>query len=328
MTHGSGESRLLEEADIGGMAALHRLCFGDKAFSERFLRSRFFDPRVRAWVVGSYSGGQLVGTQALHALPCKIRGLRREGGVFTCGMTHPDFRGRGTFRRLVDDALELAFGGMRLPFVFTMPNDASLPRFTRMPGWHVVADRETWVGPTMSGPGRARRGSRDRCSCDEDGLDRLAERVALDYGGVCFVREHGVREWRFRDNPEFGYKETEARRAGRVVGWAIGSIRERFGVRACLLVDWLAEDVEGFVSAVADLREVARNEGAVCMMTVATQGVQRGWLRVAGFRKVPEWLPVRRYHLTIAPSPASESAALVPLDPREWQLTLGDFDAV
>jgi GNAT superfamily N-acetyltransferase len=60
--------------------------------------------------------------------------------------THPDFQGRGVFRRLTLHALEeLAREGVA--FVFNTPNDQSRPGYLRM-GWQVVGRLPTAVRPT------------------------------------------------------------------------------------------------------------------------------------------------------------------------------------
>src|SRR5262249_19518422 len=184
---------------------------------------------------------------------------------------------------VIDAAERFAFD-RGVAFLFTMPNDESLPAFERSPSWKILPDRllralplnlnklladrgwpraasaiAGWVGDARF----ARRWRSPPATVEErtdlsslrGELDRLAARVGERYGGVMCRRDWGFVRWRFCENPTFRYRYFVSRGPDGIDGYLISASEHRMGTRVVHVVDWLAaprpEMIESLLAAAA-----------------------------------------------------------------------------
>jgi GNAT superfamily N-acetyltransferase len=170
--------------------------------------------------------------------------------------THPDFQGRGIFRRLTEHALDLAREDTA--FVFNTPNDNSRPGYLKM-GWEVVGQvpiairvvRPTRFARGIRGVGAATAGAQPPpCSLppaesaldDVDGVRRLLQRWRPPTGALVTDRSPEYLRWRYLGNRDLGYRAIALRRDSELVGLAIGRPRWRGSLAELTLAEAIVAD--------------------------------------------------------------------------------------
>ncbi|MFC5642719.1 GNAT family N-acetyltransferase [Kitasatospora cinereorecta] len=160
--------------------------------------------------------------------------------------THPDFQGRGIFRRLTLDLLEQISPDAEL--VFNTPNGNSLPGYLKM-GWRELG--RVPIALRVARPGAFARGARaalarrgavrtaPRCGVPSaaawfattpKGLpELLAERAAADLADprLAVHRTPEFLAWRYGDAPGLDYRVLTCERGGELSGVAFGRPRRR-----------------------------------------------------------------------------------------------------
>jgi predicted N-acetyltransferase YhbS len=147
-------TRAAADDDLPAILALLRESMGraDDARFEALFRWKHLDNafgRSPMWV--ACDGDRIVGLRTLMRWE-----FERDGEVFRCvravdTATHPEFQGRGIFRRLTLDALAaLELDGV--DFVFNTPNAQSLPGYLKM-GWQELGRARASIRPlTLRAP--------------------------------------------------------------------------------------------------------------------------------------------------------------------------------
>lgn len=319
----------LREDQFDAFIALYRRCFGDARTSECFLRQRYdFQNEPRSMVLAAWSGQELVGAQALTFLQYGLRGKVTRGALLTSGMVHPSVRGRGVFRRLVEECSNVA-RARGLSVMITLPNGSSVPTFARAQNW-VVSRRRLWIRPViprllLSDDGVPCEGhavSQDETPRMVRRLNELAGRVASEFeGGMC-IRDFAFLRWRYLDNRKFRYQLSvldAGEGSGKIMGFV--SLRKvRVGVMpAVFLVDWLATGETAMKAVVDTAASFARRNRAAVIAAIADQDCFSVTLRRNGFLQVPDAILRRRFHTAVWCGPGETIASRY--------VTLGDFDA-
>jgi len=246
-----------------------------------------------------------------------VRGVR---AVDTA--THPDYQGRGLFRRLTLHALEeLRREGVA--FVFNTPNAQSLPGYLRM-GWKEVGRPPVAMRPrsfaSLTRTLRARTAASrwgEAASTGEPAPEVLAERDAVDELLASQPRERGVRTarsaeflaWRYGFEP-LAYRALTATRDARD-GFAIFRLRARGPALEAVVCDVLVPGGDPKAAA-ALAREVAIRSGADHAIMLGASSGSRS-------RYIP--LP-RQGPLLVWRSVCDEQPPLL----RDWRLCMGDIE--
>ena len=351
--------RLFTEEDVHGVYELSRACFVDRANTEAFIRRRYAphrQPAVR--VVLAEADGLLIGAQAVTLLPFFLEGREEPVAVFTDGMTHPNYRNRGVFRRVLHEAQQQAFD-LGAAMLMTMPNDASLPAFRKSGLWQILPDRYLHVLPLdmpgffrdrglpsflaaglgllsglrLLGSGAApAEGVREVAdlTCLAADLNTLAAAAARRIGGMMCRRDLAFLRWRFCGNPTWQYRYfISYDPAGRVQGYIVTTTERRLGTLVSYLVDMLCVG-----SAAVPLRLVShaastmRAGGARLFGIIASSAWLESVLRKAGFWKVPQFAAPRRFHTAYAVNPRRPDLATLAARTTAWFLSLADFDTI
>lgn len=234
--------------------------------------------------------------------------------------THPDYQGRGIFKRLTLHALdELQAEGV--DFVFNTPNDQSRPGYLKM-GWQTIGQLPTlvratpwWkVGAIAKARVPAQRWSTPS-SAGVDVRDVLAEGPALEALLEQQSAAHGIAtritvpylRWRF-GTPLLGYRAVVAE-GGVDRGTAVFRIRGRGPAREAALVAVLTRAGDRRTAA-ALIRTVARVADADYLLAIG-----RGPVHAGGLVQMPRAGPLLTWRALNAPSP-----------PASWDLSLGDIE--
>ena len=348
--------RLLDESEIDALHALSVACFAERANSATFIRSRYFSQTgPQADVVVVDDAGSVVAAQTVTYLPFLLRGEPVFAGMFTDGMTHPEHRRRGLFRMAINEAERLAFE-KQVAFLFTMPNDESLPAFERSDRWRVLPDRRLLVRPINWGgvlrdrgvPGwisglmglpidlvlKARGRLSDAVTEVDDvselvtDLDLLASRSTVASSAILCRRDAGFLHWRFFENPTFAYRCFVHHGSNGVNAYCITTTEQRMGTTIGYAVDFLWSDTEAMDTLFQHVAERLRESGVRLFGAIVSSSQQVEALKRCGFRDVNPKFTGRAFHTAYAPNPAQPQLATQLDQPDDWLLSLADFDTI
>ena len=256
--------------------------------------------------------------------------------------THPDFQGRGVFRRLTLELLEQVAGEADL--VFNTPNGNSLPGYRAM-GWHELGQVPVSLRPVHptafargvraalarrpAGPGRPPRcplpSAADWFAGQPEGDggalgELLRERAAADAADprLAVTRTPAFLRWRYGDAPGLGYRVLTCHRGEELTGLAFGRLRRRGPLTEFTLADVLVRPGDR-VSAARLLRAAARS-GCDHVATHLSPGTEaaRTALR-SGYLTAP-----RTGMALVARTPAGPLPTGLGLP--SWRFSLGDLE--
>lgn len=352
------QTRILRPEDAPAMAELSCRCFGDRADSIDFIRSRYTNSRgPTAYVWAADVHGELIGTQAITILPFFVRGQAATVGMFTAGMTHPDHRKRGVFRDVVEAAERFGFE-QGIVGLFTMPNDESFPSFQKSKLWRTLPDRPLramavdarrlladrgmpgplatiagWMGDMRYGPrlNRVAPGVSEIRDLGEvaSEIDRLAESRGQAFGGIMCRRDAAFLRWRFAENPSHFYRYFVSRGTAGLDGYLVTRTEQRMGTKLAHVIDWLVVPRPDVLeSLLAAGGRAAREDGASLLTMIASGGVEAERFAAFGFHVVPNRFAKRSFHTAYALNPARPELRDLAANDGAWYLTLGDFDSI
>lgn len=262
--------------------------------------------------------------------------------------THPDWRGRGLFRRLtLRLAEELAAEGVA--FVFNTPNRYSLPGYLGM-GWRDAGRLPVWVRPrrplrvarTLVAPG-ASSDEADPLAGDpaeglagllgDPGLPALLEAAATRAradGRYHTLRTPEYLRWRYAEVPRLVYGARW--RLDRAAGSAavIARRKLRRGLRELMVAEVLVSGGDGPREAARLLRGLIDETGADVATALAARGTpEADALSRAGFLRLPGAGPrlvVRPLARNGAPEGTGGREDRDPTDRRSFRPALGDLE--
>ncbi|HZD80167.1 MAG TPA: GNAT family N-acetyltransferase [Actinomycetota bacterium] len=258
------------------------------------------------------------------------RELRAVRAVDTA--THPDFQGRGIFRRLTLDALDQLRDQTDL--IFNTPNDKSLPGYLKM-GWESVGDLPIRV--RVARPVRFARGVRSWRSLEtaaagetlthartaEQALDEpgipglLAEAERRD--AIATVRGLAYLRWRYARAPLLDYRGVTARDGMSVRGLGLFRVRPRGALTEATVSEVLVRrgDVGGARAVLQAIRRSAGVDHLTCSFPQGSTALRAA--RVAGYLRAPGGVRLVTNALGHRLEP----------DPRRlpsWALSVGDVE--
>lgn len=277
------------------------------------------NPWNRRHIVLGFAGKRLIGHMA--GVPM---GFRHEDRILRSArlqhaVVHPDYWGRGAFRRVIQELDEqMAAGGV--DFVYAFPNRNSLPAMLRTKRYRHVLDLLPLERPLPLPPSDL-AGTRveisDRPHFDDDDV-RCAERLLSPFA-ICNRRDRPYLNWRY--HPASGRRYTVARawRQGALVGWVVA---KPYPPTASLdLVECILPAEAPLVADV--LRALGRHFKGSEVTRVSTWSLphqpMHACLRDLGFTTEP-----RPTHLIVGTLSAACSARS--LEPSAYHLAMGDSD--
>ena len=349
------DPRCLAPREQARLVALFEAVYGsawqNKTCTERYLGC----PRWPASVSVLEADGLLVGAQPAYDLPLWISGALRSATVLADVVTHPDYRRRGVFSRLVDHATTLS-GERGASVVLTTPNGVSYQGFRKKREWVLLARLECRVrvlrpaellkrrlhlpsrlSAALAGPvgfllrGRLREGSRS------DGARQIwPGRPALDDLWRACAPVRGVMQRRDADWVEWRFSTARGRdiyscltetRGGDLLGYSVIRLRDVAGLSVALVVDCLAADPGATGPRLSEAcREWAEGRGAALLVFYSMAG--SAWSKAmgrAGFMRLPSIMMGRPYRVCAKLQGTPDERATL-ADPGMWHMTLADSD--
>jgi GNAT superfamily N-acetyltransferase len=194
------------EADIPAIVSLLRLSLGETlmAKSEAFWRWKHINnPFGPSPVLLAEEGDTLVGVRAFMRWEWTLNGsvIKAVRAVDTA--THPDFQGKGIFKKLTLLSVERC-QGEGVQFIFNTPNAISMPGYLKM-GWHEHGRMPISVFPVLP---RFKK-------CVPRSTQYVGEAVARELrqvksGTLATHTSKAFLEWRYASNPNDRYLELYA----------------------------------------------------------------------------------------------------------------------
>ena len=356
----------IEEFQLGDreqVRELYAACYGRD--SDRYPSPAEWDWRYRNGIYKSTIWLAKWGDRVAAQRPTVIKTVKigqeyYPAAHFMDVMTHPDFRRRGLFTRLVQWATA-AVTEQGAAICYTFPNENSFPGYARKTDWTHVGSLSLFMKPVnaeallrerirnpvlrnvlalLLRPGLAlacRESSRGRAtgvsirrllSFDER-FDAFWDQVANDYE-VILRRDSRHLNWRYIQRPSVEYAVYAAEEGEQILGFIVVRTRRMFGMNLGLIVELLTLNQDErlaqalVATGVQHLVEVGA-EAIACVMFDHQPYCQA--LRREGFIHVPEKLLPRRFYF-VARANRDDPILRKALNRRNWFLTWGDNDAV
>jgi GNAT superfamily N-acetyltransferase len=269
--------------------------------------------RSPAWL--AVEGGRIVGLRVWMRWRFKQDGRSWEAVRAVDTATHPDYQGRGIFRRLTTSSLDV-LRQEGVSHVFNTPNEQSRPGYVKM-GWEVVGRLPTAV--RFRSPLAAAKAVKARVPADKWSLPSTAgveaaealtdgDEVAALVGVLPDARirtdlDVEVLRWRYG----FGPLHYRGVREGDGIG--LFRLRRRGPTTECVVGHLLAADDAGRVRL---LRRIGHVSGADQVLQITDRPYRRG-----GYLPLPGGGPILTWR-------GINATEMPPLE--RWDLTMGDVE--
>ena len=342
---------------------LYAACYGrdsDRYPSPAEWNWRYHNGLYKSTIWLAKWGNQVAAQRAAVVKTVKIGQEYHPAAHFMDVMTHPDYRRRGLFTRLVRRTTA-AVTEQGAAIGYSFPNESSFPGFVAKTDWpHVGSlslfmkpvNAEALLGERVGNPalrnglafllrpglalacresrhGRAAGVSVRRLVSFDQRFDAFWEQVANDYE-VILRRDSRHLNWRYVQRPSVEYAVYAAEEGDRIAGFIVVRTRRMFGMNLGLIVELLTLNRDQRV-AQALVAQSARHlvgvgaDAITCVMFDHQPYSQA--LRREGFLRVPEKLLPRRFYFVARANQDDPNLRKV-LDRRNWFLTWGDNDAI
>ena len=337
------------EEELASILRLVTMEYQPPVTSEAYWRWRYFgNPVAKVTVyVARNDAGEVVALQPVSEYSMIVGGRPRRARLLTGAITHPAYRRRGLFRRLID-RIDRDLEQQGEFFIYTFPNEMSVKGFRRFAGWHQRELLTLYVRPlspwslrgravdlpamgaasrALSDEQRARVTLREVDSFDEE-TDGLLS-VGLRADAVYVRRSREYLNWRYTANPTAQYVICSAEKDGKLAGYLVFRERLLFGLRTGLIADLVASD--GWVAS-SLIRRAIRSARARRLSVLALLGGRYipnlSSLYANGFLPVPRLLLRRRFYLYVYSGSGAESRLFDAIASSPWLVTWGDIDVV
>ncbi len=194
------------ESDIPAIVSLLRLSLGETLMpkSEAFWRWKHVDnPFGPSPVLVAEEGDTLVGVRAFMRWEWVLNGAIIKAVRAVDTATHPDFQGKGVFKKLTLLLVERC-QKEKVQFIFNTPNASSLPGYLKM-GWHEHGRMAISAFPVLP---RFKKGNPMSTQYAGDAAARDVRPVKS--GTLATHTSKAFLEWRYGRNPNDRYQELHA----------------------------------------------------------------------------------------------------------------------
>jgi GNAT superfamily N-acetyltransferase len=247
-------TRMLDDGDTDEVLELMRLSLGESRLLERttdlFHWKHIENPFGRSIGLVAEDGGQIVGLRTFMRWDLTTF----EGETLRCARavdtaTHPDHQGKGIFRRLTEEAVEVARAD-GIAMIFNTPNEKSKPGYLKM-GWREVGEIGALVRPSSSMLTRVGEDAAERPEVflhdpAPAAAAGLVDRAPL---GLRTRRTAEYLTWRFSSHPTARYFI-----AGQADGRAVLRTNVRRGRRELVVADLFGQPAAAARAATASVR--------------------------------------------------------------------------
>lgn len=232
-------------------------------------------------VLLAFDGDMLVGLRAFMRWRFSVGGRVVQAARAVDTVTHPEYRGRGIFRKLTLELLE------RLPdevaFVFNTPNESSRPGYLKM-GWRDVYRPAVWVRPRV-GLGPEVQPRPGEAALRDPRIGPLLDaRSAAPQLRTAWTKD--ALRWRFGRGSGLEYRVVSTEEELDAV--AVYTLRDRRGRRELTLLElFVGPSPRAVRRAAGLLRALLRTERPIYGLALPDGRRVRAAIGLAGFVPVP-----------------------------------------
>lgn len=318
--------------------------------TEVYWKWRYFEnpvAKVRVYVIRREDGRHLAAIRPISAYKMMCKGQEKVAYIPTALITHPDYRRRGFFKRLVVRAIEDLKNTTGELLIYTFPNELSSQGYRRFNEWKQREVLSLWVRPVIGRAWFAKRGQKKQ---GKEVISPLAQeqsgnlflknitRFEMDttsllqkaLGDNIYIgRDSAYLNWRYVDNPVATYDIEIAVRGEDLAGYIITKAGHFYGFAALLVVDFVAENDEVARRLLARAVRVVRANGLQMMAyLVGNFNPYRKALRLTGFIPVPQRVLPRHFYFFTYPADTTGNSLATLAAQTPWYVTWGDNDIV
>ena len=338
------------------MAEVFRETAGQKtaSFGEPLWRWQYLENRTGSIIVMAEDGETVCGYYHILLFP-----MRHDGQAATAAMvqdvgTRREYRRYGIFRQMGAFALD-CLRARSVDFIYTFPNNLSLPSFVRNHAYTIVAKVPVYVLPLRSGPflagrfglgvvGRAagflfdpayrmlfareRRLEASETLHRIESFDEQSLPLTRDFANLTKVnleRTADYLNWRFFEKPTREYSVWGLHSKQQLRAYVVTRRASLFSTECVLLMDFGFRSGEEatFGRLVSECVRAAKADGAALAVTM---GLHPAFsvLGGLGFLRVPERFNPRTFNLLAKEVSPSSRPGL--FDGSSWTITLADWD--
>jgi hypothetical protein len=331
------EVRPYRLGDEAGVLSLLRLCLGDGPAGRRppefFRWKHFANPSGPSFMFVAEGDRRIVGFRAFVRWRLRGAGTLIPSAFAVDTATHPEYRRKGVFRHLNEEALSAMQGEVDL--IFNTPNEKSLPGNLRM-GWGLVGKLPVKVrvrkplrfathAASLHRPGRSLakqpvvEASPARDHVVDDGpLVSLLEQAERFHPRLSTPRDLSYLRWRYGDAPLLDYRAVVVGDK-RLDGLAIFRVRPRGRLWESTVTEIIvrAGDVRAARRLLALVARSAEVDLLTCHFPDRTSAARAA--RWSGFLPTPAGI-------TFIANPRRQGIDPDPIRLSSWALSLGDLE--
>jgi GNAT superfamily N-acetyltransferase len=351
------------DADVRGLRELFAICYGGD--SDRNPGPEEWEWRYRhdlqpstIWI--AKQGEQIVAQRPVVLKWVTVGNKHYRAAHFMDVMTHPDFRRRGLFTRLLSEAT-VATLEQGVALCYSFPNEESYPGYARKSDWTLLSSPPLWIKPlktesllrlragnpslrraadlllrpAVSLATRTRRragpvAKLERIDKFDERFDQFCHAMAGQFE-VMMRRDGRFLNWRYLERPSVSYVVYASTAAGDTVsGYVVARSRRMFGMHLGIIVELMVgrTDVEVGRALVGKVVDDLAHADADAIASVTPDHLPASdVLRREGFLRVPGRLAPRGFPFMVHPTPGAPAGQRL-MDMRNWYLSWGDNDAV
>jgi len=338
------------------MAEVFRETGGQKTgeFGESLWRWQYLENRTGSIAILAEDGETVCGYYHILLFPMCYEGNPARGAMVQDVGTRREHRRFGVFRQMGAFALE-CLRARGIDFIYTFPNNLSLPSFVRNHAYSVVAKVPVYMLPLRCGPflegrfglggfGRAAGFLLDptyrmlftRMKPLETGetiepitnFDEQTFPLTRDFASLTRVNLERTAvhlNWRFFEKPTREYSVWGLRSNHQLCAYVVMRRATLFSTECVLLMDFgfRAGEEARFARLISDRLSAAKAEGAALAVTM---GLNPAFsvLGGLGFLRIPERFNPRTFNLLV--KEVSQSARPAIFAGAKWTITLADWD--
>jgi GNAT superfamily N-acetyltransferase len=343
----SVQIRQLDSGHLDLVMPLVEACYGSAAEPRDWWAWRYFGLSDSPSLIhAAVAKDQVIGIQPATYFRFFLGERSFPGAVLTGLMVHPQHRGKGLFKALIDDCIKFAWQ-KGCWFATTMPNAVSYPLFQRL-GWRDPGNRTLLVRVLQPHelsrhylgfgfPGTLLRflfrppkvGRQATPVRQVDAFDSSLNMLSARDVGMVLDKDAAWLNWRHAHNPLHKYRRWQATGPdGQTSGVAATTVECRAGLRVGYIVELLARSSEAKDALVQEAVSEMKEDSAAIAVAVMSDPEDIAALRRNGFRIPPSSVSPKKFR-TVYQVTEDHAKDLVSLQSiSNWRQSLADWDGI
>ena len=311
-------------------------------------------PSGKSHVYAAWDGDRIIGYYHVPVYRCSINGEEKLIGNIQDVAVDPNYRGGGLFRKLADFANE-DLNNSEVDLIYTFPNEKSIHTFVKYNNFKVVGAVPAYIRPVriagiirsrlnllgleklagwfgdalvglISSNAKLKDASVERISIIDDEVEEVFAAYSKGFKHH-LIRNKAWLDWRYLKSVRGKHHILGVREAGKLTAILVLKEDEMLGNPAMLIMDLAhaAGKETSLLYLIDQVRKRSELTGArFDLLFVSGFAPVLGSLLQVGFFQIPNRLNPRILNLLTRTSDGTDVTVI--LEPKDWLLTLGDWD--